>query len=322
MDKKLIRHDWQIEQATALLYSPFNDLVFEAQSIFREYFNPNSIQLSTLVNINSGGCPEDCAYCPQSIRYQTGVETSKMSMDEFRQLALEAKKSGAGRFCMGAAWRRPKDHDLDRVSEMIGYVNELGMESCVTLGMLSQSQAQQLKGVGLAFYNHNLDCSETFYETIITSREYQDRLETLGHVREAGIKVCSGGIIGMGETVKDRAELLVTLANFSPQPESVPINLLVKVKGTPLGDVQSQEVDALDFVRVIATARIMLPASYIRLSAGRKDMGDEYQALCFLAGANSVFYGNKLLTTDNPEITRDQALFQRLGLTAYTGLNH
>ncbi len=309
-----LRHDWCIDEILALFGQPLNDLLYAAQTATRAHFDPNHIQLSTLVNIKTGGCPEDCAYCPQSVRYQTGLEVSGlMDVETVRASAKAAKEAGAGRFCMGAAWRSPKDRDIDQLAGMIETVKSLGLETCMTLGMLTADQAERLKQAGLDFYNHNLDSSEGFYEQIISTRTYQDRLDTLQHVRDAGIHVCSGGIIGMGEGVRDRAGMLMTLANLPQHPESVPINLLVKVAGTPLEDIE--DIDPFDLVRTIAVARIMMPAAYVRLSAGRDDMSDEHQALCFAAGANSVFYGERLLTTGNPEIEHDRQLFTRLGLT-------
>ncbi len=297
-----------------LLSLPFNDLVYQAQTIHRQYHDSNKVQLSTLMNIKTGGCPEDCAYCPQSAHYKTGVDATKMaSVDEVVQQATQAKKEGATRFCMGAAWRQPKKKDLDQVAEMVAAVKAMGMETCVTLGMLDQSQAEQLQHAGLDYYNHNLDTSPEYYSEIISTRDYQQRLDTLEHVRQAGINVCSGGIIGMGEGTQDRAGLLISLANMPKHPQSVPINLLVKVEGTPVAD--NDAVDAIDFVRIIAVARIMMPCSMVRLSAGRNDMSDEMQALCFLAGANSIFYGEKLLTTDNPQLRQDRELLERLGIT-------
>ncbi len=310
-----IRHDWSEDEVTALFQTPFNDLVFRAQSLYRQFFDPNAIQLSTLLNIKTGGCPEDCAYCPQSARYATGLNAEPlMDIAEVKSAAVQAREKGASRFCMGAAWRSPKDRDLDQVIEMIRVVKDQGLEACATLGMLTREQADKLKSAGLDFYNHNLDTSEAFYETIISTRTYQDRLDTLEAVREAGMKVCCGGIVGMGEGLADRVQMLITLANLPSHPESVPINLLVRVEGTPLED--QADLDPFDMVRMIAVARIMMPASYVRLSAGRNEMTDELQALCFLAGANSVFYGEKLLTTGNPEFARDQSLFRRLGLKA------
>ena len=310
-------HDWSLAEIIALYRQPLNDLLHRAQSIHRRCFDPNEIQLSTLLNIKSGGCPEDCAYCPQSVRYQTGVENEAlMSCEQVLQAAGRARESGAGRFCMGAAWRSPKDRDIDRVAEMIAGVKQLGLETCVTLGMLKPVQPERLKQAGLDYYNHNLDTLEDFYGEIISTRTYRERLDTLQRVRDAGINVCCGGIIGMGESVADRAALLQTLAAMPRQPESVPINTLVRVAGTPLAG--EQETDPIELVRTVATARILMPRAYVRLSAGRTEMSDTTQALCFLAGANSIFYGEKLLTTDNPQFSRDQALFERLGLHAST----
>lgn len=311
-----IRHDWNRQQARQIYELPLNDLLFQAQTIHRQHFDANDVQLSTLLNIKTGGCAEDCGYCPQSARYQTGMEkTGLMPVDEVLEAAKAAKDSGATRFCMGAAWRSPKDRDMQQLADMIRGVKDLGMETCMTLGMLKGEQANDLKDAGLDYYNHNLDSSEEFYTEIISTRSYQDRLDTLGHVRDSGMKVCCGGIVGLGETIAQRVDLLVTLANLDPQPESVPINRLVKVKGTPLSDVE--ELDDFDMVRSIATARIMIPKSRVRLSAGRAQMSDELQALCFMAGANSVFYGEKLLTTENPQWVQDQQLFQRLGINAH-----
>jgi biotin synthase len=287
--------------------------MFRAQTVHRQHFDPRQVQISTLLSIKTGGCPEDCAYCPQSARYETGVRAEKlMQVDTVLAEATAAKKGGASRFCMGAAWREPKERDLDRVCEMVSQVKALGLETCATLGMLTRTQAQKLKAAGLDYYNHNLDTSPEYYGAIITTRTYRERLDTLEHVRAAGLAVCCGGIIGMGEGVEDRTGLLVTLANLRPHPESVPINMLVKVEGTPMASADA--VDAIDFVRTIAVARITMPKSVVRLSAGREDMSDEMQALCFLAGANSIFYGPKLLTTPNPERDRDARLFDKLGL--------
>ena len=308
-----IKHDWGIEEILALFNLPFNDLLYQAQTIHRQYFDANEIQLSTLVNIKEGGCPEDCAYCPQSVRYDTGVSAGEvMGLDEVISAAREARAHGAGRFCMGAAWRSPKDRDLKKVIEIVGAVKSLGLETCATLGMLTRDQARQLKAAGLDFYNHNLDTSRTYYREIISTRDYEDRLQTLEHVRNAGLSVCCGGIVGMGEGITDRAGLLQTLANLPEHPESVPINLLVKVAGTPLA--QEKDMDPFDVIRCIAVARILMPRSYVRLSAGRAEMPDTMQALCFHAGANSIFYGEKLLTTENPEQHEDLQLFRRLGL--------
>ena len=311
--KTLIRNDWTKEEVITLLTQPFNDLIFEAQQTHREHFDPNLVQLSTLMNIKTGGCPEDCAYCPQSARYKTGVNSEKLlEVNDVLAQAKVAKDKGATRFCMGAAWRQPKQRDLEKVMAMVEAVKKTGMETCVTLGMLSEGQAKDLKSAGLDYYNHNLDCSPEFYSKIISTRDYQERLDTLDRVREAGINVCCGGIIGMGEDQNDRAGLLLTLANMPVQPESVPINMLVQVEGTPLTGIDKP--DPIDFVRIIAAARIMMPTSYVRLSAGRNEMTDEMQALCFLAGANSIFYGEKLLTTDNPQLMQDKLLFNRLGI--------
>lgn len=310
-----IRHDWQTQDVLSLMNQPLNDLLFQAQTIHRKYFDANTIQLSTLLNIKQGGCPEDCAYCPQSVRYETEVNAEAMlSIDKVIIAAGKAKQEGATRFCMGAAWRSPKEKDFKVVLAMVKEVKSLGMETCVTMGMLDDDQTSRLKQAGLDYYNHNLDCSESFYETIISTRDYKDRLRTLASVRDAGINVCSGGIIGMGEGGSDRAEMLCTLANLEKHPESVPINLLVKVKGTPLAD--EEDLDPFDMVRMIATARIMMPAAYVRLSAGRAEMNDEHQALCYLAGANSIFYGDELLTTENPALEKDRRLFYRLGINA------
>lgn len=304
---------WSVEAIEALFALPFNDLIFRAQQVHRENFDANTVQLSTLLSIKTGGCPEDCGYCPQSAKYNTGVEAEKlMPIDEVLKAAQAAKDKGATRFCMGAAWRSPKDHQVEAVGEMVAAVKAMGLETCVTLGMLKESQAKQLQEAGLDYYNHNLDTSPDFYGDIISTRTYQDRLDTLGHVRDAGIKVCCGGIVGLGETVTQRAGLIAQLANMAEPPESVPINNLVKVEGTPLAD--NAEIDPLDFVRTIAVARITMPGSFVRLSAGRESMNESTQALCFLAGANSIFYGEKLLVTDNPELERDTRLFEKLGL--------
>ena len=308
-----LRHDWQHAEIESLLGQPFNDLLFHAQTTHRRHFDPNSIQMSTLLSIKTGKCPEDCAYCPQSVHHETGLESDAlMDMNEVVAAAERARDAGATRFCMGAAWRSPKDRDLDRVAAMVEAVKALGLETCVTLGMLREEQARRLREAGLDYYNHNLDTSPEFYGHIISTRTYQDRLDTLDHVRAAGIKVCCGGILGMGEDRTDRARLLQQLANQPAHPESVPINLLVRVEGTPLANVGP--LDPIEFVRTIACARILMPRSYVRLSAGREDMSDEMQALCFLAGANSLFYGEHLLTTENPSAEHDRILFQRLGL--------
>ena len=308
-----VRHDWSRDEIVALFSLPFNDLIFQAQTVHRRRFDPNQVQMSTLLSIKTGGCSEDCAYCPQSAAYDTGVKAEKlMAVQAVLAEARRAKDGGATRYCMGAAWRSPKDRDIDTVCEMIEGVRALGMETCVTLGMLTDDQTARLRDAGLDYYNHNIDTSEEYYGEIITTRTYQDRLDTLGRVRDAGIHVCSGGIVGMGEARDDRVGLLKTLANMPKHPESVPINMLVKVEGTPVDDQAA--LDPLEFVRTIAVARIMMPESMVRLSAGRETMSDEIQALCFLAGANSIFVGPKLLTTDNPERDRDDSLFDRLGI--------
>ena len=304
---------WSVEAIEALFALPFNDLIFKAQQVHREHFDANTVQLSTLLSIKTGGCPEDCGYCPQSAKYNTGVEAEKlMPIDEVLKAAQAAKDKGATRFCMGAAWRSPKDHQVEAVGEMVAAVKAMGLETCVTLGMLKEHQAKQLQEAGLDYYNHNLDTSPDFYGDIISTRTYQDRLDTLDRVRDAGIKVCCGGIVGLGETVTQRAGLIAQLANMAEPPESVRINNLVKVEGTPLAN--NEEIDPLDFVRTIAVARITMPTSFVRLSAGRESMNESTQALCFLAGANSIFYGEKLLVTDNPELERDTQLFEKLGL--------
>jgi biotin synthase len=307
------RHDWTQDEALALYRLPFNDLIFQAQTVHRAHFDANEVQISTLLSIKTGGCPEDCAYCPQSAHFDTGLNSQKlMAKDAVVTEAQRAKSAGATRFCMGAAWRAPRDSDVDAVAELVAEVKALGLETCATLGMLTQSQAERLKDAGLDYYNHNLDTSESYYDRIITTRTYQDRLDTLARVREAGLRVCCGGIVGMGETVDDHAAMLCTLANLAAHPESVPINMLVRVEGTPLAD--ARPLDPLDFVRTIAVARIMMPVSFVRLSAGRESMSAELQTLCFLAGANSIFYGEKLLTTPNPAMHEDHRLFERLGL--------
>ena len=308
-----LRRDWSRAEVLALLGAPFNDLIAREQAIHRAHHDANAVQVSTLLSIKTGGCPEDCAYCPQAARYATGVKAEKlMSLDAVLDKARAAKAAGATRFCMGAAWRSPKDRDIDKVAAMVGAVRALGMETCATLGMLSAPQAHKLKSAGLDYYNHNLDSAPEFYGEIIHTREYQDRLDTLEHVRAAGMKTCCGGIVGMGETREQRAGLLQTLANLPEQPQSVPINRLVQVQGTPLAGTAL--LDPFEFVRTIAVARILMPQSMVRLSAGRAEMSDELQALCFLAGANSIFYGEKLLTTGNPDVEHDQALFARLGI--------
>ncbi len=304
---------WTVEQVQALLDLPLPELLFRAQTVHREHHDPARVQLSTLLSIKTGGCPEDCGYCPQSVRHSTGVEDQAlMALDAVLEAAKAAKAAGASRFCMGAAWRGPKQKDLEPVLEMVRAVKALGLETCATLGMLKDGQAEQLREAGLDYYNHNLDTSPEFYGDVIRTREYQDRLDTLERVRNAGLNVCCGGIVGMGEQVRDRAGLIAQLANLDPYPESVPINALVQVEGTPLHG--EEPVDILDFVRVIAAARITMPRAFVRLSAGRQQMSDEGQALCFLAGANSIFYGEKLLTTGNPDVERDTALLGRLGM--------
>ena len=309
-----IRHDWSLDEVRALYALPFMDLIVHAQRVHRAYHQPTTVQMSTLLSIKTGACPEDCAYCPQSVHYETGVgREALLEVAAVRECAARAKAAGATRFCMGAAYRSPKERDLTAILEMIRVVRELGLESCATLGMLTPGQAAQLKSAGLDYYNHNLDTSAEFYGEIITTRTYQQRLDTLAAVRAAGLKVCCGGIIGMGESADDRAQLLRTLANLPEHPESVPINRLVKVPGTPLA--QAAEVDPFDFVRTCAAARVLMPRAHVRLSAGREEMSDELQALCFLAGANSIFYGEKLLTTGNPDVARDRSLLKRLGLT-------
>jgi biotin synthase len=308
-----VRHDWTRAQVGELFALPFPDLIFRAQNVHRLHFDPCQVQISTLLSIKTGGCPEDCAYCPQSARYHTDVKAQRlMDVDTVLREARAAKGAGASRFCMGAAWREPKDRDLDKVCEMVAAVKALGLESCATLGMLTRAQADRLKTAGLDYYNHNLDTSPQYYGAIITTRTYQDRLDTLAHVRDAGIHVCCGGIIGMGEDIGDRAGLIMTLANLPVHPESVPINMLVRVEGTPLG--QADAIDPIEFARTVAVVRVVLPKSVVRLSAGREDMSEAVQALCFLAGANSIFYGPKLLTTPNPERDRDRRLFEKLGL--------
>jgi len=304
---------WSLAQTQALFNKPFLELLFEAQQVHRQHFDPCQVQVSTLLSIKTGACPEDCKYCPQSARYKTGLESERlMEVDEVLASARKAKAAGSSRFCMGAAWKNPHERDMPYLEKMVQGVRELGMETCMTLGTLSDRQAQQLADAGLDFYNHNLDTSPEFYGNVITTRSYQERLDTLDKVRDAGIKVCSGGIVGLGETVTDRAGLLMQLANLPVPPESVPINMLVKVKGTPMAD--NDDVDPFDFIRTIAVARIMMPRSHVRLSAGREQMSEQTQAMCFMAGANSIFYGCKLLTTPNPEEDTDLLLFRKLGL--------
>jgi len=308
-----IRNDWQLDEVRALLAMPFNDLLFKAQTVHRENFDPNQVQVSSLLSIKTGSCAEDCGYCPQSARFNTDLEPeSLLPLQEVLDAAAKAKSEGASRFCMGAAWRSPKDRDIDRVVDMIKGIKSMGMETCVTLGMLTDEQTARLKEAELDYYNHNLDTSEDFYSEVITTRTYQDRLDTLERVRNAGLNVCCGGILGLGASANDRANMLIGLANLPKHPESVPINMLVQVEGTPL--YGADEIDPLVFIRCVAVARIMMPTSRVRLSAGRDEMSDEMQALCFLAGANSVFYGEKLLTTDNPVAEHDKKLFQRLGI--------
>lgn len=308
-----IRNDWTLQEITALFDLPFNDLLFQAHSLHRANFDPNHVQVSTLLSIKTGACPEDCSYCSQSARNNAELERERLlPLDEVLEKAREAKTNGASRFCMGAAWRNPTDKNLERVIDMIQGVKAMEMETCVTLGMLTEAQTSRLKEAGLDYYNHNLDTSPEFYGDIITTRTYQDRLDTLAHVREAGINTCSGGILGMGESRTDRASLLQQLANLPKHPDSVPINMLVAIKGTPLQDVP--KLEALEFIRTVAVARIMMPEAYVRLSAGRAEMSDETQAMCFFAGANSIFYGDRLLTTDNPDENHDQQLFDKLGI--------
>jgi biotin synthase len=314
---QIIRHNWQVEEVEALYALPFADLMYQAQTVHRANFDPNAVQMSTLLSIKTGGCAEDCGYCPQSAHHESAVKAEPlMPLDKVLENATEAKESGASRFCMGAAWRNLKDRDLERVADMVEGVKDLGLETCMTLGMLEEHQAKRLKKAGLDYYNHNLDTSPEFYGDVISTRTYQDRLDTLSYVRDADINVCSGGIIGMGEDRKDRAGLLISLSNLPSHPESVPINLLVQVEGTPLNGTEN--LDAFEFVRTIAVTRIMMPKSFVRLSAGREHMSDELQAMSFLAGANSIFYGDKLLTTDNPDATHDQQLFKRLGISPLT----
>lgn len=308
-----IRHDWKADEILGLFALPFNDLVYRAATVHRQHFDANRVQVSTLLSIKTGGCEEDCAYCPQSAHFDTGVKAEKlMTRETVMAEAQKAKDAGASRFCMGAAWRSPKDRDIEKLAGIIEGVKSLGLETCATLGMLKKEQAVRLKESGLDYYNHNLDTSENYYKEIITTRTYQDRLDTLENVREAGMNVCCGGIVGMGESRQDRAEFLQTLANMEKHPESVPINLLVQVAGTPLAD--TKRLDIFEFIRTIAVARILMPKSFVRLSAGREEMSEETQALCFFAGANSIFYGEKLLTTPNPESDQDRKLFEKLGI--------
>ncbi|MBE3786929.1 biotin synthase BioB [Vibrio parahaemolyticus] len=310
-----VRHNWTHAEVRDLMEKPFMDLLFEAQLVHRQYQQTNHVQVSTLLSIKTGACPEDCKYCPQSARYTTDIEKERlMEVERVLDAAQKAKNAGSTRFCMGAAWKNPKERDMPHLTDMIKGVKGMGLETCMTLGMLTPEQAKQLANAGLDYYNHNLDTSPEFYGNIITTRTYQDRLDTLSHVRDAGMKICSGGIIGMGESANDRAGLLVELANLPTHPESVPINMLVKVKGTPLETVD--DVEPFDFIRLIAIARIMMPQSAVRLSAGRENMNEQMQALCFMAGANSVFYGCKLLTTPNPSEDKDMMLFKKLGINS------
>lgn len=309
----IVAETWPVDEVMSLFELPFNELLFRAQEVHRREFPDADVELATLLSIKTGGCEEDCAYCPQAARYDTGLEAKKiMDLAEVVDIAKSAKENGATRFCMGAAWRSPKDRDMEKVEEMVRAVKALGLETCATLGMLKEEQAARLKEAGLDFYNHNLDTAPEFYDQIISTREYQDRLDTLGHVRNAGLKVCCGGIVGMGESRRQRAGLIAQLANLNPYPESVPVNHLVQVEGTPLYGLDA--LDKFEFVRTIAVARITMPRARVRLSAGRREMGEAIQALCFLAGANSIFYGDKLLTTGNPEAVDDQALLEKLGL--------
>ena len=309
----VVRHNWTLAEVNALYALPFNDLLFQAQTVHRAHFTPNEVQVSTLLSIKTGACAEDCKYCPQSGHYNTGLERERLlEVEKVLTQAKAAKDKGATRFCMGAAWTNPKQRDMPYIIEMVQGVKNMGLETCMTLGMLTGEQAKTLADAGLDYYNHNLDTSPEFYGEIITTRTYQDRLDTLSHVRDAGMKVCCGGILGMGESANDRSALLMQLANLPEHPESVPINMLVKVAGTPLENVD--DLDAFEFIRTIAVARIMLPQSHVRLSAGRSRMNEQMQALCFFAGANSIFYGDKLLTTDNPEADADMLLFAKLGI--------
>ena len=316
-----LRHDWTLAEVNALFNMPFNDLLFQAQTIHRQHFDPNQVQVSTLLSIKTGACPEDCKYCPQSARYDTGLEKERLlEVEKVLETARYAKATGSTRFCMGAAWRNPKERDMPYLVQMIEGVKALGLETCMTLGMLSRDQALALKQAGLDYYNHNLDTSPEFYGEIITTRTYQERLDTLSNVREAGMNVCSGGIVGMGEGANDRSGLLMQLANLEEHPESVPINMLVKVEGTPLQD--QEDLEPFEFIRTIAVARIMMPKSHVRLSAGREAMNEQMQAMCFMAGANSIFYGCKLLTTPNPETDKDLLLFKKLGINPEKGRDY
>ncbi len=316
-----VRHNWTREEVQKLFSLSFNDLLFHAQTVHRQHFNPNEVQVSTLLSIKTGACPEDCKYCPQSARYDTGLEKERLlEIEKVIERAKEAKAAGSTRFCMGAAWRNPKERDMPYVTKMVTEVKKLGLETCMTLGMLSQDQAVALKQAGLDYYNHNLDTSPEYYGDIITTRTYEDRLDTLQNVRDAGMNVCSGGIVGMGESAEDRAGLLMQLANLPEHPQSVPINMLVKVEGTPLDKVD--DLEPFEFVRTIAVARIMMPKSHVRLSAGRENMNEQMQALCFMAGANSIFYGCKLLTTSNPDTHEDVQLFKKLGINTERSRNY
>jgi biotin synthase len=317
---RLNNKPWTVNEVTALFDLPFNDLMFRAQTVHREHFDANAVQLSTLLSIKTGGCEEDCAYCPQSVHFDTGLKAEKLiPLQEVLEAARAAKANGATRFCMGAAWRSPKPRHLEAIGEMVKEVKAMGLETCLTAGMLADGQAEQLRDAGLDYYNHNLDTAPEFYGQIITTRTYQDRLDTLERVRTVGLKVCSGGIVGLGETRRQRAGLLVQLANLNPYPESVPINNLVKVEGTPLADAEA--LDPFEFIRSIAVARITMPRAMVRLSAGREEMPESMQALCFLAGANSMFYGDKLLTTSNPQAEADRKLLDRLGMRCATEAN-
>ena len=308
-----VRTDWVLDEVRSLFDLPFNDLLFKAQNIHRVWFNPNKVQMSTLLSIKTGGCPEDCGYCSQSVKFETGLDASAlMKVEEVLKAARQAKDGGATRFCMGAAWRNPKDRDMDAICAMIEGVKSLGMESCATLGMLTAQQAEELKAAGLDYYNHNIDTSRRYYKEIISTRTMDDRIETLDYVRSAGLNVCCGGIVGMGESRDDRIDMLHALATMPSHPQSVPINMLVRVEGTPLGG--SNNLDSFDFVKTIAVARILMPKSVVRLSAGRENMNEEFQALCFAAGANSIFIGEELLTTPNPKLAQDRDMFARLGI--------
>ena len=308
------KHDWQVEEVLKLFEMPFNDLIFKAAEIHRSNHNPNAVQISTLLSIKTGSCPENCKYCPQSAHYNTGLEKeSLMETDKILEAAKAAKEAGASRFCMGAAWRSLHDRDVEKICHIVDEVKKTGLETCMTLGMLTDAQSKKLKEAGLDYYNHNIDTSPEFYSEIISTRNFEDRLNTLKNVRDAGLNVCSGGIVGMGEKREDRAKMLIVLANLPTHPQSVPINMLVKVKGTPMEEVE--DLDQFEFIRTIAVARIIMPNSVVRLSAGRESMNEQTQALCFLAGANSIFYGEKLLTTSNPEAQKDRELFEKLGIS-------